>query len=93
MNQETKKFNAEFAAQKAVVLVRDRFKCQGPDGHNCFGPLTVDHIRKRSLGGSNSLKNLITLCSGYHSEVEDLPSSEKEELLFSLLGFKYEYTY
>lgn len=58
--------------RKAVIL-RDNCKCMECGKSNTL--LEVHHIRARRFGGSNSLSNLITLCSKCHQKTEG-----KEEL-------------
>ena len=91
MNKKTSEFNREFAKQKNLTFKRDNFKCLVLGSH--FGKLTVDHIRKRSLGGDNDLKNLITLCVGCHSVYEVMPNKVKEKLLYHILDKRYNYEY
>ena len=91
MNINIKKFNEEFSKIKVVILIRDKFQCQGEYENFHFGNLTVDHIRKRSKFGSNHKTNLITLCQGCHSIYESLPAKIKEEKLYRILNEKYGY--
>jgi len=93
MNKSTKTYREEFSKIKQEVLIRDNFTCLLKSQEFCFPPLTVDHIRKRSLRGNNNMKNLITLCSGHHDYVEQLPTRKKEELLYGILAKKYGYKY
>lgn len=58
--------------RKAVIL-RDNYKCMECGKSNT--KLEVHHIKARKFGGSNNLKNLITLCSKCHQKTEG-----KEEL-------------
>jgi hypothetical protein len=46
------------------VLMRDGFRCKGcgRSGHDAGVKLEVDHIKPVSRGGSDSLRNLRTLC-------------------------------
>ena len=53
--------------RKAVIL-RDRCKCMECGKSNCV--LEVHHIRPKRLYGSNTLWNLITLCSKCHQKTE-----------------------
>jgi 5-methylcytosine-specific restriction endonuclease McrA len=61
------------AAIRHQVMLRDRGECQGttPQGNRCGCRqwTEVHHIRPVSLGGSNALDNLLTLCSNHHREV------------------------
>lgn len=58
--------------RKAVIL-RDNCRCMECGKSNTI--LEVHHIRARRYGGSNTLSNLITLCSKCHQKTEG-----KEEL-------------
>ena len=58
--------------RKAVIL-RDGYKCKECGKTNAV--LEVHHIKPRRLNGSNTLDNLITLCSKCHQKTEG-----KEEL-------------
>jgi hypothetical protein len=52
------------------VLWRDRYKCQRPKCKS-NDRLQANHIVKRSLGGSNTPNNGITLCEKCHTELHD----------------------
>ncbi len=100
MNKKTAQFNAEFAKAKRKVLIRDSWQCQitkkmmkSYDILSHYGELTVDHIRRRSLGGSNDETNLVTLCVGCHTIFELMVNYEKEMRLHRLLKQKYGYQY
>lgn len=41
----------------------------------CFGPLTPHHLLKASAGGPYTLDNLVTLCAGHNTWVEDHPAT------------------
>lgn len=58
--------------RKAIIL-RDGCKCAECGKTNC--KLEVHHIRPKRLNGSNTLKNLISLCENCHQKTEG-----KEEL-------------
>lgn len=92
MNLRTKQFNEEFAIIKPKIFIRDNWECQCEFG-NCYGELTVDHIRKRSLGGTNEKTNLITLRSGCHGVYESMDNHTKEKHLRAILHKKYGYQY
>lgn len=50
---------------RRAVMQRDRFRCRaGGCGRTSF--LAVHHLAPREAGGTNTLENLITLCSGCH---------------------------
>lgn len=53
--------------RKATIL-RDRCKCMECGKSNCV--LEVHHIVARRLKGSNTLSNLITLCSKCHNKIK-----------------------
>ena len=53
--------------RKAVIL-RDGCKCKECGKSNCV--LEVHHIKPKRLNGSNTLGNLITLCSKCHQKTE-----------------------
>ena len=50
---------------RAAVLARDRHRCATP-GCSSTRFLEVHHVVPRAQGGSNQLKNLVTLCSRCH---------------------------
>ncbi len=52
-------------ATRRNVMHRDQGRCQVP-GCRCFTNLDIHHIRHRSLGGTNEMSNLITLCEAHH---------------------------
>lgn len=58
------------------VFHRDDWRCQLRDGSagQCFGPLTVHHLRKASQGGKYEASNLVTLCARHNDWVEDEPA-------------------
>ncbi len=41
--------------------------------HRCIGPDTPHHLAKASAGGPYTAENLVTLCSGSNTAVEDDP--------------------
>lgn len=89
----------EFAKIKPKILKRDIYTCQLQDKPEfgrpwgCYGPLSVDHIHRRSTGGGNEKENLITLCWGHHGYVEDMIQADKSNLLHAILKEKYFYGY
>ena len=70
--------------RKAVIL-RDGCKCMECGKSNCM--LEVHHIKARKYGGSNSLKNLITLCSKCHQKTEG-KEKQFEEHYFNMIDGK-----
>ena len=56
--------------ERKAIYRRDGFACALCD---CRKYLTVHHYIKRSLGGSNSPHNLITLCTYCHNHVHGTP--------------------
>lgn len=61
---------------KAAVFERDGHRCVGErriEGVLCSGLLTVHHIRKASAGGKYVPENLVSLCAGMNTWVEDAP--------------------
>lgn len=58
-----------FFNTREAVLFRDDHKCQNPNCKNKVKQqiLEVHHIKYRSLGGSDSPTNLITLCNKCHT--------------------------
>lgn len=57
----------EFANARDCVLFRDNYKCQNPKCKSKNSKLHVHHIIQRKDGGSNRIKNLITLCETCHN--------------------------
>jgi 5-methylcytosine-specific restriction endonuclease McrA len=64
--------------KRLAIYLRDRFTCIYclADLH-CAAPtdITLDHIKTRSKGGSNSERNLITACRACNSSRQDKPLS------------------
>lgn len=54
---------------RKAVIIRDDYKCMECGKSDCI--LEVHHIIPRRLKGSNTLSNLITLCSSCHSKTEN----------------------
>ena len=54
--------------RKATIL-RDGYKCMECGKTDCI--LEVHHIKPRRLGGSDTISNLITLCSKCHDKTEN----------------------
>lgn len=59
--------NYGFANAKAACLNRDNYTCQCCKRKN--GTLNVHHIIYRSMGGADTLDNLITLCEECHQKL------------------------
>jgi len=55
---------------KLNVVFRDRFTCQMCGKKFKFEELDAHHLKPRSEGGTNNIKNLITLCEDCHDVVE-----------------------
>lgn len=60
------------ARVREAVFLRDG-DCLMRPYRQCHGPLTPHHLQKSSGGGSYTEDNLITLCAGCNSWVEDDP--------------------
>lgn len=61
---------------RAEVFARDGWRClmaARKASHTCQGVLTVHHLLKASQGGRYELLNLVSLCAGANSWVEDWP--------------------
>ena len=58
------------ASVRHQVRLRDGGQCtyRNQQGHRCESQRWIDihHVQARSLGGGNTLENLITLCSAHH---------------------------
>ncbi len=63
--------NYGFENTKAMVLDRDKYKCQVCKGRRKSKRLEVHHIVFRSRGGSDEAENLITLCSTCHKDLHN----------------------
>jgi len=50
---------------RLMVLGRDNYQCQAKDTY-CDGPLQIHHKIPVSKGGSNDMRNLLTLCLYHH---------------------------
>jgi hypothetical protein len=68
------------AAVKHQVMLRDEGQCAhlNLQGERCENRRWIDihHVRPRSLGGPNTLENLITLCSAHHKTEHHMWSAE-----------------
>lgn len=64
------------AAVRELVFRRDgRCLLVGVDGHACTGaPMTPHHLHKAGRGGPYTVDNLVTLCAGGNTWVEDHPA-------------------
>lgn len=64
-------------AIRQAVFERDGYRCLlggYPWAPPCSGtPLTPHHLKKASQGGPYALENLVTLCGGHQTWVEDEP--------------------
>lgn len=82
-NWQYKKSNRLDENIRKAVILRDGCKCMECSKSNCI--LEVHHINPRRFGGSNTMCNLITLCSRCHQKTKG-----KEELFmdryFSMLN-------
>jgi len=68
------KLNRERREIRERVFVRDGYRCQANwPATECFGPLTVHHLKKASAGGTYTEGNLVTTCSHHNSLIEDFP--------------------
>lgn len=67
-----------FENVKAYVLFRDGYTCQKCSGKKKDEKLHVHHIVFRSIGGTDSPDNLITLCETCHNELHASKDAEKE---------------
>lgn len=70
---------------RAAVFARDRWRCRLEDTHRtdrrvptCRGVLTPHHVLKASQGGGYTEDNLISLCAGHNTWVEDAPNVAHE---------------
>lgn len=70
---------------RKASLLRDGFKCMECGKKNC--KLEVHHINPRRFGGSNSINNLITLCSICHRNISGVELLHKDRYLM-LVGNK-----
>jgi 5-methylcytosine-specific restriction endonuclease McrA len=69
-----KRDNSEYEKLKKEILIRDGYRCR-----LClsFCNLDVDHIKKRSQGGSDTPDNLRTLCRACHDREDNSTNSSK----------------
>lgn len=69
-----KPITAEYEENRRIVLARGRCVAQGlPGAGECFGELTVDHIKSLARGGTHALSNLQALCLFHNGYKEDEP--------------------
>lgn len=72
----------ERAEVREQVFARDRHRCRLDGAADvagaCRGPLTPHHLKKASAGGEYTLTNLVTLCAGHNTWVEDEPVKATE---------------
>lgn len=67
-NWQYQKSNRLDENMRKAVIIRDKYECMECRKSNCM--LEVHHIVPRRLRGSNTLDNLITLCSKCHQKTE-----------------------
>ncbi|QTA79211.1 HNH endonuclease domain-containing protein, RRXRR domain-containing [Desulfonema limicola] len=67
---------------RIAALMRDDYKCQNCNKKNIR--LEAHHIIPRSMGGKDTIKNLITLCESCHEKVHD----GEIEIKAGVSGFK-----
>jgi len=68
-NGSTEPCSALWGVAHILTLWRDDSKCRICGvSYNVKNPIEVHHIIPKKAGGSNSLKNLITLCQRHHHE-------------------------
>ena len=70
---------------RKATIIRDGCKCQECGKSNCV--LEVHHIRARKYHGSDTIGNLITLCSRCHQKTEGR-EREFEDRYFKIIGSK-----
>lgn len=56
-----------------AVFVRDGWRCRLEGLGGCWGPPTPHHLRKSQEGGPYVEENLVCLCAGHNTWVEDHP--------------------
>ncbi|RBW69844.1 RNA-guided endonuclease IscB [Bacillus taeanensis] len=71
---------------RKAALMRDHFTCQDCGKKHCR--LEVHHIIPRRLQGSNSIHNLITLCSSCHENVTGEESNHAKRFFDKIQGKK-----
>jgi hypothetical protein len=64
-----------WAQLRRKVIIRDGEKCIACGS---ISRLTVDHIRELSLGGTNEMSNLRTLCAGCHEDRHERKFMDRE---------------
>lgn len=62
----------DWQALREVVLERDDYTCQGC-GSNVQGNAPIHHIVPLGCGGTNTRRNLITLCEECHGRIHGGP--------------------
>jgi len=70
---------------RRAAILRDGYKCRECGKSNCI--LEVHHIRAKRYGGSDTIGNLITLCSCCHQKTEGR-ECDFEEKYYSMLSTK-----
>ena len=74
---------------KQYVKARDHYTCQICKGKN--KPLHVHHIKYKSLGGSNSPENLLTVCTDCHTREAHQPGGVLHALMLKNKTVKTSY--
>lgn len=64
----------EWNTLREFIIERDNFTCSKCGYFSMSNGLNVHHVKPLSEGGTNSINNLITLCSKCHSTAHGIPS-------------------
>ncbi|WP_141433031.1 RNA-guided endonuclease IscB, partial [Bacillus sp. 03113] len=70
---------------RIATLKRDQYTCQSCGKTDCM--LEVHHITPKRLNGSHSIKNLITLCSSCHDNING-EERKHAERFYAIIGGK-----
>lgn len=74
LSSRRRKEKPERDAVRAALFQRDGYcRLLTRPEHSCSGPLTPHHLRKASAGGPYSLTNLVAVCAGGNTDIEDHP--------------------
>jgi len=76
---------------RKATIIRDDNKCQMCGKSNCM--IEVHHITPRRLKGSNTIKNLISLCGNCHKKVTGREMDYAERLYNSINGKNIRFDY